>query len=99
MSLPATDLIARSWTSAAPGYDKLFVPRFKPWTSDALEQLFFTAPSLPMQGSVIIPTCGPGQELPMVSELLGTSRPIVGIDVAPGMIEIATQRAAECGST
>lgn len=34
----------------------------------------------------------------MVSALLGTSRPIVGIDVSPGMIEIASQRAAECGS-
>ena len=82
MSLPAADLIARSWTCAAPGYDELFVPRFAPWTNDALEQLLLTAPSLPEQGSVIVPTCGPGQELPMVSDLLGKSRPIVGIDVS-----------------
>ena len=97
MSLPAAELIANSWTSAAPGYDELFVPRFSPWTSDALEQLFFTAPSLP-EGSIIVPTCGPGQELPLVSELLGNGRPIIGIDIAPGMIEIAKRRAAECGA-
>ena len=97
MSLPAAELIANSWTSAAPGYDDLFVPRFSPWTSDALEQLFFTAPSLP-EGSIIVPTCGPGQELPLVSELLGNGRPIIGIDIAPGMIEIAKRRAAECGA-
>ena len=85
MSLPVTEMIARSWTSAAPGYDELFVPRFAPWTSDAIEQLSVAAPTLP-EGSVIIPTCGPGQELPLVSTLLGSNRPIVGIDVAPGMV-------------
>lgn len=96
MSLPASDLLARSWTSAAPGYDELLVPRFAPWTEDALAQLFEHALALP-EGSVIVPTCGPGQELPLLAKLLGTDRAVVGIDLAPGMIEIAKRRAAECG--
>lgn len=96
MSLPASELLATSWTAAAPGYDELFVPRFAPWTEDALALLKAHAESLPA-GAVLVPTCGPGQELPPLAKLLGAGRPIVGVDLAPGMVEIALRRAAECG--
>ena len=96
MALPPSELLASSWTSAAEGYDELFVPRFAPWTKDALAALTSRAASLPPGGG-LAPCCGPGQELPAIAEALGAARPVVGVDLAPGMIEIAQQRAAACG--
>lgn len=96
MSLPAAEILANSWTFAAPGYDELFVPRFAPWTDDALAILSSHVVDLPA-GAAHVPCCGPGQELPRVAQLLGTERPVIGVDLAPGMIEFAQKRAAECG--
>jgi SAM-dependent methyltransferase len=96
MSLPASEILAQSWTSAAPGYDELFVPRFEPWTAEALAVLKLHAAALPA-GPVLIPCCGPGQELPLVAEVLGERHPVLGTDIAPGMIAIAQKRAEACG--
>lgn len=97
MALPASELLASSWTSAAKGYDELFVPRFSPWTRDALAALrSHSVKALPAAGAVV-PCCGPGQELPAIAEVLGTERPVLGIDLAPGMIDIAQRRAAASG--
>jgi SAM-dependent methyltransferase len=97
MALPASELLASSWTSAADGYDELFVPRFAPWTRDALAALTAHVASLP-PGGAMVPCCGPGQELPALAEMLGTERTIIGIDLAPGMIAIAKRRANACGA-
>lgn len=50
------------------------------------------------RGGAVVPCCGPGQELPAIAEALGTERPVLGIDLAPGMIEIAQRRATACGA-
>jgi SAM-dependent methyltransferase len=90
MALPASEILANSWTSAAPGYDELFVPRFAPWTDAALAQLGAHADSLP-EGAILVPCCGPGQELPPIAALL-PDRTILGTDLAPGMVAIAQAR-------
>jgi len=86
----ASRLLASSWTSAAAGYDIDFVPRFAPWTADALAELTALAPGLP-RGGVWCPMCGPGQELPALAELF-EDRVVMGVDLAEGMIEIAGKR-------
>ncbi|EOD22733.1 hypothetical protein EMIHUDRAFT_195064 [Emiliania huxleyi CCMP1516] len=92
MALAGSDVLAESWTSAAPGYDELFVPRFAPWTEDALAALTQHKHSLPEDHEVLVPCCGPGQELLPIAELLGGERAVRGTDLAPGMIEIAQSR-------
>ena len=94
MALAGSDVLAESWTSAAPGYDELFVPRFAPWTEDALAALTQHKHSLPEDHEVLVPCCGPGQELLPIAELLGGERAVRGTDLAPGMIEIAQTRCA-----
>ena len=42
-----SEILATSWTAAASGYDELFVPRFAPWTNDALAVLKEHEDSLP----------------------------------------------------
>jgi SAM-dependent methyltransferase len=105
MSLPASEVLAQSWTSAAPGYDELFVPRFAPWTEDALAALAAQLESLPTGDGrgALVPCCGPGQELPPIARLLGGAERavVVGVDLAPGMVEIAQNRIdadQECGA-
>ena len=42
-----SEILAKSWTAAAAGYNAQFVPRFAPWTADALAALKEHVPSLP----------------------------------------------------
>jgi SAM-dependent methyltransferase len=91
-------LLASSWSTAAVGYNNLFVPRFSPWTKDAFEALF-SALSLPKLeerngGSFccVVPCCGPGQELVPLADKLGPNWSVLGVDLAPGMIQVANQR-------
>ena len=85
-TLAPASILAESWSIAAEGYDEIFVPRFKPWTDNALALLGSTEFKLPA-GDVLVPTCGPGHELPLVAELL-KNRNVRGTDLAPGMIEV-----------
>lgn len=89
-------LLAESWTQAAEGYEALLVPRFAPWTHDAIHQLKKHAQWLPT-GTCVVPTCGPGHELPLVAEVLGPDRPLVGSDLSYGMIERSKKYAAAIG--
>lgn len=89
-------LLAESWTQAAEGYEAQLVPRFQPWTQDALAQLNQFAHSLP-PGACVVPTCGPGQELPLVAAVLGPDRPLIGSDISPGMVERARKHSAAIG--
>lgn len=84
------ELLARSWDDAARGYDRYFVPRFAPWTDEALHALMRRARELPM-GPVLVPCCGPGQEL-LPLALAFDDREVVGIDLSPGMVELARAR-------
>lgn len=51
-------LLQRSWTCVAEGYNRLFVPRFMPWTLDTLNLL--AGKALPA-GTIAVPCCGPGE--------------------------------------
>jgi SAM-dependent methyltransferase len=89
-------LLAHSWTQASRIYEEQLVPRFNPWTQDALAQLSHHALALP-SGVCVVPCCGPGQELPLVAAALGPERTLIGSDLSPGMVEIASARAASVG--
>ena len=90
MSSPALHMTASNWT-AAPGYSNLFVPRFAPWTNIAMTHLIHKYSSRDQGGGIaLIPYCGPGQGLIPLAEIVGT--PVVGVDIAPGMVDICIQR-------
>eukprot|EP00884_Botryococcus_braunii_P022392 jgi/Botrbrau1/8837/Bobra.0335s0024.1 len=81
-------LLAKSWTAVANGYERDLVPRFAPWTSLLLDAL--SAQELP-PGLLLVPTCGPGQELPLLADAFPDRR-VVGTDIAPGMVAAAEAR-------
>ncbi|WP_117213907.1 class I SAM-dependent methyltransferase [Allorhizocola rhizosphaerae] len=83
--------LARAWDDAADGYERYFVPRFAPWVDAAVGVL--TRARLP-EGPILVPCCGTFPELPA---LVGAypEREIVGIDLSPGMIALARERAAQ----
>ncbi len=85
-----SDRLAQAWDEAANGYDAYFVPRFAPWVRDAVAAI--TDAALP-DGPVLVPCCG---TFPEVDLLAGRfpDREIVGIDLSPGMIRLAQERAA-----
>ncbi|KAL4440261.1 hypothetical protein ABPG75_003262 [Micractinium tetrahymenae] len=88
-------LLARSWTMVAEGYDKSFSGRFGPWQRDAIAQLQAALPASG-RGTIAVPACGPGQELPLLAAAFPRHR-IVGIDLAEGMVEVARRLVAERG--
>ena len=75
-------LLARSWTAAAAGYDRIFVHQFEPWTASCVHTLrgMLRAEGVASgeakmyrsiaKGAVWVPCCGPGQELPLLDKLL-----------------------------
>jgi SAM-dependent methyltransferase len=88
-------LLAKSWSIAANGYNDLLVPRFAPWTDDVLKAVAHELPkSIPKPRRCCVPCCGPGQELLPLSQLLGSEWSVLGVDLAPGMIDVARQRIA-----
>jgi Thiopurine S-methyltransferase (TPMT) len=76
--------VRRSWTEVAVGYESELVPRFAPWTKRTLAA--FTAQQLP-SGPVLVPACGPGQELLLLAQSL-EGREIIGVDLAEGMVQV-----------
>ena len=54
-TLAPASILAESWSIAAEGYDEIFVPRFKPWTDNALALLGSTEFKLP-SGDVLVPS-------------------------------------------
>lgn len=84
-----TALLARRWDEVASRYEEYFVPRFRPWAEAAVEALAGTA--LP-GGPILVPCCGTFPELPLLAGRF-SGREIVGIDISPGMISRAEERA------
>ncbi|WP_216843461.1 class I SAM-dependent methyltransferase [Phytoactinopolyspora alkaliphila] len=82
--------LARAWDDAASEYERYFVPRFAPWVDAAVQEV--TEVVLP-PGPVVVPCCGTFPELPALTAAL-PGRDIAGIDLSPGMVEIARRRAA-----
>ena len=54
-TLAPASVLAESWSIAAEGYDEIFVPRFKPWTDNALALLGSAEFKLP-SGDVLVPS-------------------------------------------
>jgi len=54
-TLAPASILAESWSIAAEGYDEIFVPRFKPWTDNALALLGSAEFKLP-SGDVLVPS-------------------------------------------
>lgn len=80
--------LARGWDEAADGYERFFVPRFRPWVEAAVAQLGDLPP-----GPVLVPCCGTFPELDLLLDQF-PNREIVGIDLSPGMVELARKHAA-----
>ena len=93
------NILAESWSSIANEYDAILVPRFRPWTLDALLELDeytntkkdarFASIKSPM---AICLCCGPGQELLPIAKILGPSSKVLGTDLAQGMVDAARRR-------
>lgn len=82
--------IARGWDEAAAGYEAYFVPRFAPWVDSTVDAI--TATPLP-DGPILVPCCGTFPELPALLRHF-PNRDIIGIDLSPGMVRLARDRAA-----
>jgi SAM-dependent methyltransferase len=81
--------LARAWDEAAAGYEEYFVPRFAPWVDLAVAAAVDA--DLP-DGPVLVPCCGTFPELDRLVERC-PGREIVGIDLSPGMVDLARERA------
>ncbi|CAM4005625.1 class I SAM-dependent methyltransferase [Nocardia ninae] len=81
---------ARGWDEAVTGYEAYYVPRFAPWVAAAVRAV--TVDALP-SGPVLVPCCGTFPELDALVEHL-PDRELVGIDLSPGMVRRARERAA-----
>ena len=82
--------VARGWDEATDGYDAYFVPRFAPWVDGAVGAV--TAAAVP-EGPILVPCCGTFPELdPLIRHF--PHREIIGIDLSPGMVRRARERAA-----
>lgn len=81
--------LARAWSDAAEEYERYLVPRFAPWVVAAVGALTADLPP----GPVLVPCCGTFPELPALAAA-HPDREIVGVDLSPGMVALATARAA-----
>lgn len=91
------NILAKSWTIVARGYEESFVPRFAAWTHDALAALnkaleIGADDSRGSPPKALVLCCGPGQELLPIAKILGPAAQVLGVDLAPGMIELAERR-------
>lgn len=82
-------VLRAAWDSAAVAYDRYFVPRFAPWTAAAVAGLRAALPP----GPILVPCCGSFPELPLLAQD-HPDRPILGIDLSPGMLAVARERTA-----
>jgi SAM-dependent methyltransferase/glutathione S-transferase len=98
-SVKVRNILAESWSSIANEYDAILVPRFRPWTLDALLALddFTKNKNDARFRSIKSPRaiclcCGPGQELLPIAKILGQSSKVLGTDLAQGMVDTARRR-------
>ena len=76
-------VLVQSWNTVAAGYARYWVPRFRPWITHAVDALGELPP-----GPIAVPCCGTGAELAVLAAR-HPERQLVGIDLSPGMIEVA----------
>lgn len=100
--LSRTNILAESWSIISNEYEKVLVPRFAPWTQNALASLrdavnndMKCVPDDTNPSRALVLCCGPGQELLPIAKI--TRGQVLGTDLASGMIDVARKRIeAEC---
>jgi len=97
-----TNILAESWSTISNEYEKVLVPRFAPWTEDALDALRIAIskdgrcqPDVNIPSTALVLCCGPGHELLPIAKMLGPASTLMGTDLAPGMISAARKRVEE----
>ena len=83
----AMSVLVEAWNTVAEGYARYWQPRFRPWILHAVEALGPLPP-----GPIAVPCCGTGAELRALAERY-PDRELVGIDLSPGMVEVARRNA------
>lgn len=98
-----TNILAESWSTISSEYEEVLVPRFAPWTRDALDSLRnavngdmkYAFDGEDVTSRALVLCCGPGQELLPVAKITGGH--VLGTDLASGMVDVAKRRiGAEC---
>lgn len=89
---PETPLVA-AWSAVAPGYADYWIPRFRPYLDDALAA--FDA-RLRAGGDLVIPGCGPGEEVVALARL-HPQRRLVALDPSAPMLDLLRARLAREG--
>ena len=96
-----SNTLAESWSAISDEYERVLVPRFAPWTSDALDALRDAVAGWGNDGALagspaarkaLVLCCGPGQELLPIAKILGPGSTVLGTDLAPGMVDAARRR-------
>ncbi len=82
------------WNRAADRYVSEWVPRFRPYHVDLIEQL-----ALDPGQRVLVTTCGPGTEVLSVARAVGTTGHVRATDMASGMVDVCAASITEAGFT
>lgn len=80
--------LVESWSAVARGYLEYWVPRFRPFVVDAVDEL--VARALP-SGALAVPGCGPGEEVLLLRGRL-PDRELVAMDPSRPMLELLRAR-------
>jgi SAM-dependent methyltransferase len=87
-----TPLVA-AWSAVAPGYLDYWIPRFRPYLDDALAAF---DQRLRAPGELVIPGCGPGEEVVALARR-HPGRRLVALDPSGPMLELLRARLAREG--
>ncbi len=87
-----TSDLRASWTSAAPDYDRLSMVHFPP-----VARTFLRFAGVAEGAAVLDVACGTGLATMAAAEAAGEKGKVTGVDLAPGMVELARLRAKERG--
>lgn len=83
-----TSPTVESWSAVARGYLEHWVPRFRPFVLDALDELL--ARALPT-GPLAVPGCGPGEEVVLLRRR-APDRELVAMDPSRPMLDLLRAR-------
>ncbi len=86
-------LVEEAWSHVAGRYHSYWSVRLEPFLQAAVEAF-----QPPAEGALVVPGCGPGDEVILLSRKF-PGRPLVATDGSPGMVALARQRAREAGLT
>lgn len=92
-SQDALRLVEEAWSHAAGRYRSYWSVQLKPFLQAAVEAF-----QPPAEGALVIPGCGPGDEVILLSRKF-PGRTLLATDLSPGMVALARQRVREAGLT